>query len=125
MALKSFRTVQLSAEQRAELVHLTRSPSAPAGKARRARIVLLAAAGVGLRAISRLVDVDRKVVRDWLDRYRKRGLAGLEDLPRPGRIPVFSPLRRHGTGADRLPDAGQDRALPQPVGLHRVGQGAG
>src|SRR5262249_24532949 len=124
MALTSFRTVHLSPEQRAELLHLTRSPSAPAGKARRARIVLLAADGVGLRAISRAVDVDRKIVRDWLDRYRKKGIGGLEDMPRPGRAPVFSPLRRHGVGADRLPDAGRARALAEPVGLHRVGPGA-
>lgn len=125
MAVKSFRTVKLSAPERAELVHLTRSTSAPAGKVRRARIVLLAADGVGLRAISRTVGVDRKVVRDWLDRYRKKGIAGLEDMPRPGRPPVFSPLRGYGVGPHRLPDAGQARSLPESVGFHGVGPGAG
>src|SRR5215212_11667953 len=88
---RSPRVIELRAGVRAELTHLTRSPSIAAGLARRARIVLLAADGVPLRHIGRRVGVDRNVVRDWLDRFRAHGLDGLRDLPRPGRARAFPP----------------------------------
>src|SRR5215213_6287705 len=70
---------------RDELVRLIRSSSVRAGLARRARIVLLAAAGVSNTAIAELVGVSRPTVIGWRDRYQRRGLAGLVDEPRPGR----------------------------------------
>lgn len=88
---RSPRQVTLCETVRAELLHLTRSPSTPAGLARRARMVLLAADGTPLRHIGPMVGVSRTVVRDWLDRFRTHGLAGLHDLPRPGRPRRFSP----------------------------------
>ena len=88
---RSARVPLLTLETRGRLVQLTRSPSAPAGVARRARIVLLAADGVPLRQIAPRVGCDRNVVRDWLDRFREQGLTGLEDRPRPGRARAFSP----------------------------------
>lgn len=88
---RSPRTVELDADLRTTLGHLTRSPSAAAGLARRARIVLLAAERVPLRQIAKQVGVDRKIVRRWLDRFRVRGLEGLRDLPRPGRRRAFPP----------------------------------
>ena len=88
---RSPREVDLSAELRRSLVHLTRSPSTPVGLARRARIVLLAADRVPLRRIADQVAVDRKIVRRWLDRFRTQGLDGLQDRPRPTRPRVFSP----------------------------------
>ena len=88
---RSPREIVLAPDTRAALVHLTRSPSVPAGVARRARIVLLAADGLPLRHIGPQVGADRNVVRDWLDRFRAGGLAGLQDRPRPGRRRVFSP----------------------------------
>ena len=88
---RSARVPVLTIETRASLEHLTRSPSAPAGLARRARIVLLAAAGVPVRQIGPRVGCDRNVVRDWLDRFGAHGLDGLRDLPRPGRARAFPP----------------------------------
>jgi hypothetical protein len=88
---RSPREVDPAADVRTSLVHLTRSPSVPAGLARRARIVLLAAERVPLRRIAEQVGVDRKIVRRWLDRFRARGLEGLQDRPRPGRPRSFSP----------------------------------
>jgi transposase len=83
--------VLVTDEIRATLVRWTRSPSVAAGLARRARMVLLAADGLPLRRIAQQVGVDRNVVRDWLDRFRQAGLAGLHDRPRPGRPRTFSP----------------------------------
>jgi hypothetical protein len=88
---RSPRQIALGPDTRAALVHLARSPSVEAGLARRARIVLLAAAGVPVRHIGPRVGVQRNVVRDWLDRFRAQGLDGLRDRPRPGRRPLFSP----------------------------------
>ena len=88
---RSPREIVLAPDTQPALVHLTRSPSVPAGVARRARIVLLAAAGVRLRHIGPRVGVDRNVVRNWLDRFRTHGLAGLQDRLRPGRRRVFPP----------------------------------
>lgn len=88
---RSPRVIELSAGVRAEVTHLTRSPSVAAGLARRARIVLSAADGVPVRHIGPRLGVSRTVVRDWLDRFRADGLAGLQDRPRSGRPRTFSP----------------------------------
>jgi hypothetical protein len=88
---RSPRVIALPTEMRTALVHLTRRPSVAAGVARRARIVLLAADGVPLRHIGPRVGVSRTVVRDWLDRFRVQGLAGLQDRPRSGRPRTFPP----------------------------------
>ena len=92
--LRSPRVIELTAEVRAELVHWTRSPTSAAGLARRARIVLLAAEGLPVRRIGPLVGVQRNVVRDWLDRFRRHGVAGLHDQPRAGRPRAFSQWRQ-------------------------------
>jgi Winged helix-turn helix len=88
---RTTRTIVLAPEQRAELEHLQRSPSVAAGLARRARIVLLAADQLRLQQIAVRVGVQRRVVREWLDRFRAQGLAGLQDRPRSGRPRTFPP----------------------------------
>jgi transposase len=55
--------------------------------ARRARIVLLAAAGMETTEIMREVGLSRPTVIAWKKRYQTEGLAGLEDRPRPSRRP--------------------------------------
>lgn len=88
---RSRRVVELTDEARAALEALTRRTTVAAGLARRARIVLLAAAGTPLDRIARHLDVDRHVVRIWVDRYRAGGLPALQDRPRAGRPRTFSP----------------------------------
>ena len=90
-SLRSPRVVELSTEGRATLVRWTRRPSLAAGRARRAQIVLLAADGLAVRHIAKRVGVDRTVVRTWLDRFRREGVAGLHERPRPGRPRAFPP----------------------------------
>jgi transposase len=53
--------------------------------AQRARIVLLAADGVSNTAIAELVGASRPTVIGWRERYRAKGVAGLDDEQRPGR----------------------------------------
>ena len=88
---KTPREVHLAPETRAALAQWVRSPTRSAGLVRRAQIVLRAAEGQPLRRIAEAVGVDRNVVRQWLDRFRAQGLAGLADRPRPGRPRTFPP----------------------------------
>ena len=77
--------VTMPAEDRAELARWTRMPSLRAGLAQRARIVLLADAGVGTNEIVHRVGVSKPTVIAWKKRYAAEGIAGLEDRPKPGR----------------------------------------
>jgi len=88
---RSPRVVELTSEDRASLEALTRRTTAAAGLVRRARIVLLAGAGLPLDRVAREVGADRTIVRTWIDRYRAVGVAGLRDRPRSGRPRAFSP----------------------------------
>ncbi|HXH78938.1 IS630 family transposase [Nocardioides sp.] len=63
----------------------TRSSTVRAGAAKRARILLLAADGVGNRRIAELVGASPTTVIAWRERYTEHGLAGLADRDRPGR----------------------------------------
>jgi len=62
-----------------------RSSSVKAGLVRRARIVLLAADGLGNTEIAERVGVSRPTVVSWRGRYARGGIEALEDLERPGR----------------------------------------
>jgi transposase len=85
MANRPAAALVLREGDEADLVALTRASSVRAGLAQRARIVLLAAQGVSNTKIAELVGVSRPTVIGWRDRYGERGLAGLDDEPRPGR----------------------------------------
>ena len=77
--------VEVPPRDREVLASWMRSPSVRAGLAQRARIVLLAADGVGTNEIVRLVGVSKPTVISWKRRYAAEGVGGLEDRPKPGR----------------------------------------
>lgn len=85
MANKTAPALPLREGDRVRLERLTRSSTGMAGTAQRARIVLLAADGVGNQVIADTVGVSRPTVNLWRSRYAERGLPGLVDDPRPGR----------------------------------------
>jgi transposase len=66
-----------------------RSSTVEAGLAQRARIVLLAAAGLPNAAIARQVGVSGPTVLLWRNRYEAGGLEALGDLARSGRPAVI------------------------------------
>lgn len=70
---------------RARLEALTRSTSVRAGLALRARIVLLAAAGLANAEIARRTGSTRPTVLAWRNRYAAGGIDALGDKPRSGR----------------------------------------
>jgi transposase len=77
--------VDVPPRDRAELTRWTRASSIPAGLTQRARIVLLAADGVGTNEIVERVGVSKPTVIAWKKRYAAEGLGGLDDRPKPGR----------------------------------------
>ena len=91
MPRKSPYTVTLSAEQQKELEARARRYTLPYRDVVRAKIVLMAAAGLDNDEIAERLDTGREVVSKWRKRFFEQGLAGLEERPRGGRPPAFSP----------------------------------
>lgn len=83
------REVRLKPKERAALEARLRSPTTPQRDAKRAKIVLLAAEGRSTRSIAAEVGVQPRIVSNWRARFADEGLAGLEERPRGGRLPVY------------------------------------
>lgn len=80
--------IQLSPDEERKLTQLARSNTTSVRLARRAGIVLLAAAGLENQAIAVQLGIGRVQVGRWRERYAQGGLAAIEhDLPRGGRRP--------------------------------------
>ena len=84
------REVHLSRKDRKMLEACCRSPVALQRDLKRARIVLLAAAGRSTRSIAKEVGVQPRIVSLWRHRYDDHGLEGLQDKPRPGKQPIYT-----------------------------------
>ncbi len=88
--------IPLSADDKAQLEHLMRARSTPRQLALRARIILLAHAGLGVTEAAQRLGVWRKTVstwrRRWLAHRPAQGLAKtLSDAPRPGAPASITP----------------------------------
>jgi len=77
--------VGLTPPERETLLAWTRASSLRAGLAQRARIVLLADAGVARNEIVHQVAVSKPTVIAWKKRFAAGGIAGLDDRVKPGR----------------------------------------
>ena len=86
--------ITVSAADHAVLTARAHALAAPHRDVLRAQIVLACAAGISHPRIAAELGVCEDTVRKWRRRYAEAGLAGLKDLPRPGRRPVFSPVQR-------------------------------
>src|SRR5229473_5179724 len=84
------REVHLSRKDRKVLEACCRSPMTIQRDLKRARIVLLAAAGRSTRSIAKEVGVQPRIVSLWRHRYADHGLEGLKDKPRPGKQPIYT-----------------------------------
>jgi transposase len=82
----------LAPGDRERLEHLIAAPATPQKVVWRARIILLASAGLGTREVSRQVGKSKEVVRRWRERYGALGVDGLlRDATRPSRKPPLAP----------------------------------
>src|SRR6516165_268122 len=84
------RKVHLLRKDRKVLEACCRSPVTLQRDLKRARIVLLAAAGRSTRSIAKEVGVQPRIVSLWRHRYADHGLEGLQDKPRPGKQPIYT-----------------------------------
>jgi transposase len=91
MPRKSPYVLRLSASQRRELEARARKYTLPYRDVIRAKIVLMAAEGLGNDEIAARLDTRREIVSKWRKRFFQHGIAGLEERPRGGRPPAFSP----------------------------------
>jgi transposase len=91
MPRKSPYDLTLSPEQRVELEARARRYTLPYRAVVRAKIVLMAAAGLDNDEIAARLDTRREIVSKWRKRFFEQGLPGLDERPRGGRPPAFSP----------------------------------
>ena len=83
--------IQMSQQTRATLQGWLQRQKTPLGRAKRARAMLLLEQGHSYTRTARWVGLTERNLREWARRFHGRGLAGLDDSPRPGRTPGFSP----------------------------------
>lgn len=93
----------LTDEERREMESLLRKYTMSTGLAQRIRIILMISEGChSLTEIGRILKVQRRIVRKWGRRFMEQRMEGLEDAPRSGRPPVFSPCGSNPSGKNGL-----------------------
>lgn len=91
---------------------LVARPSAPAGLVRRARVILLSAAGISGVDIAGRLDLSREAVSRIRRRFVDAGVDGLFDRPKPGR-------RDHAVPSETIEQIIQLALSPPPAGRSR------
>jgi hypothetical protein len=91
MPRKSPFHIELSAAEAEELNRRATKYTLPYFEVIRAKMILMAAAGIDNDEIAARLDTRREVVSQWRKRFFKQRLAGLEERARPGRPRVFPP----------------------------------
>jgi hypothetical protein len=115
--LVSHYEIHLSAAEQQALATLQRAGKTPQQTVRRVSILLLAHEGLSNQAIADQVGTSRNLVQKWRKRFALyepplvaeeevdpvARLAALQDLPRSGRPPAFSPAGAPHRRRRRLP----------------------
>lgn len=91
MPRKSPFHIDLSVEEARELRQRSVKYTLPYFEVQRAKMILMAAAGIDNDQIAARLDTRREVVSQWRKRFFKERLAGLEERLRPGRPRAFPP----------------------------------
>jgi transposase-like protein len=94
--------IELADDERTILQKRSRTHTAPYWEVVRAKIVLLASEGLANKEIAARLDTSAQVVSKWRKRFYEEGLSGLEDRPRSGRPPTFSPFGENGSEGHSL-----------------------
>jgi len=81
----------LAAPVRAELHAIARSTRTPAGLVQRARLILALADGASYTELTARWGLAATSISRWKQRFRTRGLGGLQDAPRSGRPDRLAP----------------------------------
>ena len=83
--------ITLTSNEKRALEDVARKYTSPYFQVVRARVVLLAAQGLRNDQIASQISLPRQIVSKWRKRFFEERLGGLENLPRSGRPPCFSP----------------------------------
>jgi transposase len=83
--------IHLSSAEEFELQRRAGKYTLPYFQVQRAKMILLAAAGLNNDEIAARLDSRREVVGRWRKRFFAERLKGLEEQARPGRPRTFSP----------------------------------
>lgn len=94
--------IELTSDEREILEQIGRSHAMPHRDVVRAQTILLLATGMSVSAVGRQVGRARRIVCKWAHRFIRKRLRGLDDAPRSGRPPRFSPDRRNALGEARV-----------------------
>jgi hypothetical protein len=86
--------IVLTAVEKQKLSRWERATTTPQRLARRARIILGSAAGLGTRRLAQQERMSRTTVQRWRTRFVATGCDGLQDRPRRGRPSVLAPTTR-------------------------------
>lgn len=89
-------SLHLAAEQKEQLEGIVRSRTLPAGLVKRARVVLLSAAGKTNQEIAQQLGWSNATVGKWRRRFLEQDVTGLHDELRPGRPRTISDERVAG-----------------------------
>ena len=91
MPRKSPYQITLSKDEKTVLERAARQYTSPYFSVVRAKVILMAARGLRNDQIASQVSLPRQIVSKWRKRFFEERLAGLENFPRSGRPPRFSP----------------------------------
>ena len=84
-------TIELTDSEQRALEVMARKYTSPYINVIRAKAILMAAQGLGNDQIAARISLPRQIVSKWRKRFFEERLEGLENLPRSGRPPSFSP----------------------------------
>ena len=88
------KPIEVSREQKQELLVMSRSQKLERRYVDRAKVILLSLEHKTLDQIMHQVNMSRRSVNKWRDRFRRLGLEGLKDARRPGKTPTVTPEQR-------------------------------
>jgi len=83
--------IALSNSEKTVLEDMARKYTSPYFQVVRAKVILMAAEGLRNDQIAARVSLPRQIVSKWRKRFFEERFEGLENLPRSGRPPSFSP----------------------------------
>ena len=106
----AIRVRTLTDDERASVERLAHSRTAAARQVERAQIIWQAHQGHTVTAVADHLRLNKQTVRDWLKRFNAEGLPGLDNRPRSGKPPTYTPEQAGAVIATALSD-------PQGLGL--------
>jgi transposase len=87
--MASIGKLELTEEDREELLIRSRSHKLSKRDVLRSQIILACAEGESYDGIQASLSISRPVINKWKGRYKEMGLAGLKDKPRPGKPRIY------------------------------------